>query len=887
MIEIVKITINGYEQSYFSEGKITISWQIGSEIKNILQTDYRIQIASSKKFENILWDSQKVHSGKSQFVETDGFNPEHLCRYFVRVKIWENHGWESPWSCEKDFLYFEREKIPWKAQWVSAPEEFPYTCDGIYIRKDFDIDKKVCKAFLISSAQGVYEPYLDGERISDELFLPGWTAYEERIQYQIWDIPLRLTEKGRHILSCILAPGWFKGRLGENGRKIYGERTAWIAQIYMCYEDGTTAWVITDGTCQCHASPLLKADMYDGETYDARLELQDWSFDTNSWFPTETKDADSGKLWPQKIRGVCRHERFEGNYFRTPDGAECIDFGQNMAGVTAFKVKGNPGDKVELVCFEALDKDGGVYTDNLRSAGQTITYYCRGETEEYYISKFSYQGFRYIQIRSWPGICDASAVHAFAVYSDIPYDGKFFTSNRLVNRLIKNIRWSMKSNFVDIPTDCPQRDERLGWTGDAQIFSEAAVYLANVYGFYEKWLIDVALEQLEDGGIPHLVPDILRFEDQSGDWLLSQGTHSAAAWADVIVLVPWRLYQYYGNRSILENFYNPMKRWINFMWRHSEGYLWNYKLQFGDWLALDAPEGNYFGATPNELTCTAYFAYSTGIFQKIADILGKKKDSEIYKKLYCSIRKVFAEQFIGEDGLLLIKTQTALAMSLCFQLVPTEYVRKNADELKIQIQNSGNHMTTGFMGTPCILTALSENGLVEEAYDLLLREDYPSWLYQVKKGATTVWEHLDGVKPDGSMWSSDMNSFNHYTYGTVAAWLFKEAAGIKSIEKTPGFRKFIIQPKLSYKLPMGCASVETPYGKIEVCWKQKENQYTIMCEIPPNAQAEILLDKKNEIIKSEGLKFNQKGKYKTAIAGSGTYTILYGISEDTPNKYLK
>lgn len=882
MISISKITVNGYENSCFAEGRLQFGWQIAGDGRDIRQEAYQIQIGEVEDFSEIVWDTGRTESSASQFVEVTGFAPEHLKKYYVRVMVWDNRGQKSDWHSECSFFYICREQFSWKAWWTAPAAPLAQTQGGLYIRKRFTVKGKIQKAVLTSAAQGIYQPYLDGKRISDELFLPGWTAYENRIQYQIWDITEDLKQGQEHMMGCILAPGWYRGRLGETGRGMYGERIAWIAQIYLYYEDGQTEVILTDQQCRCHQAPLLLADLYDGEIYDARLEIPGWctpqAKDTG-WTSAETEAAEAEKLWPQKVQGVSQHECFEGKELYTPAGEHCIDFGQNMAGLVAFSVKGQPGDKVEFTCFEALDREGNVYTENLRSAGQKIVYYCKGEGEESYMPEFSYQGFRYIHINSWPGEVLADKIKANAVYSDIPFYGTFTSDHPLVNRLMENIKWSMKSNFVDVPTDCPQRDERLGWTGDAQIFSETAVYLANVYGFFEKWLYDVAGEQLEDGGVPHIVPDILRFEDQSGDWLLSQGTHSAAAWADCMVLIPWRLYQYYGNKKILEIFYDNMKRWIDFMWQHSKGYIWNYMLQFGDWLALDAAEGSYFGATPNDLTCTAYFAYSTGIFRKAAEALGKEEDSRIYGQLYQDICNAFCSHFLKLDGMLRINTQTALAMALHFGLLPKEHVQKNAEELRWRIRENGDHMTTGFMGTPCILAALSENGFTEDAYRLFLREEYPSWLYQVKKGATTVWEHLDGMKSDGTMWSSDMNSFNHYAYGAVAGWLFTQAAGIRSLEEAPGFKKFIMNPKLSWKLPQGECRTETPYGETAVSWKFDLPDGWIRFQVPPNAEAEILLGPEVHIKDTDGLQFCEKDGYLRATAGSGIHTITCEINK--------
>ncbi len=414
--------------------------------------------------------------------------------------------------------------------------------------------------------------------------------------------------------------------------------------------------------------------------------------------------------------------------------------------------------------------------------------------------------------------------------------GTFTCSNPDLNQLWSNITWSLRSNFVDIPTDCPQRDERLGWTGDAQIFCPTASFIRGTYLFYEKWLRDVACDQTQEGGVPHVVPDIITPNiDRVEDWLCSQGTHSAAAWADVAVLNPWNLYLIYGDERILAEQYESMKKWIRFMERHAEGIIWNYRLQFGDWVALDAEEGSYFGATPNDLTCTAYYAYSTGIFAKIAAILGKSEDAAYYGALEQRIKKGFGERFFDPStGGMTVQTQTAHIIALHFGLTPEEYKEQTVRELTELLAKEDGHLVTGFVGTPYFTHALSENGHVKEAYELLLKEDFPSWLYQVKAGATTIWEHWDGQKPDGSMWSADMNSFNHYAYGSIGEWLIRAVTGIRCDEERPGYRHVNLTPQPGGGLTAAEGVFQSVYGEIRCGWKSDPDRVQIHIELPAN-----------------------------------------------------
>ena len=500
----------------------------------------------------------------------------------------------------------------------------------------------------------------------------------------------------------------------------------------------------------------------------------------------------------------------------TPEGDRVVDFGQNMTGWVEIRAKGVPGAVFELNCFEVLDAAGNVYTDNLRGAKETIRYICRDDQAFCWHPNFTFQGFRYARIAAFYGEPKPENFVAHTVHSAMAQTGFFSCANPDLNQLWHNILWGLKSNFLDIPTDCPQRNERLGWTGDAQIFCRTASYLMNTYTFFSKWLADVAADQTPEGGVPHVVPDLITGYEED-DWLLSQGTHSAAAWADVAVLNPWHMYLTYGDQEILKKQYRSMKRWIEFMRTHAVDHIWNYQLQFGDWVALDAHEGSYFGATPNDLTCTAYYALSTRTFARIAGILGKREDEKTYKRLYEDILRTFQSRFFDSEGNMTAQTQTAHIIALYFGLVPEKYREKTAAALVRLLEKENGHLVTGFVGTPYFCHALSANGYLKQAYELLLKDDFPSWLYQVKMGATTVWEHWDGIRPDGTMWSPDMNSFNHYAYGAVGEWMYRVLAGLEIDETHPGYKRFIVQPHPGGGLTWARTDFISVYGKISVC----------------------------------------------------------------------
>lgn len=882
MISLSRILINFQENPIGIQEIDQIGWNIISDRKNVIQKSYEIQIGRDASFASLIYDSGVIESEESAHIKIakEELPLESSTKYYIRARIAETNGNVSDWK-EGFFVTALISNQEWIAQFITIETDLDKDdSKGSYLKKEVSLDKKVKSAFAHVTALGIYHMYINGERVGEDEFAPGWTSYNKHLLYQTYDVTTYL-KKGMNAIAGHIGAGWFKGTVGfVRMRNHYGDRAAFACQIHVEYEDGSKELIQTDASWKGIYSPVLFSELYDGEIYDARREVLGWNEvggKIDSWqqvfiipYATDVLAAQSGG----KVKKIT--EVPAKRIFTTPQGDTVIDFGQNMTGWIEFKVKGSDGAIVELNCFEVLDANQNVYLDNLRTAKETIIYTCKDEKEVTFHPHFTFQGFQFAKIASYPGTPKLENFTAYAIHSDMAVTGEFECSNPDINQLQHNIVWGMKGNFLDVPTDCPQRDERLGWTGDAQIFCRTATFLNDTYTFYSKWLRDVEADQTKEGGVPHVVPDIL-IGKSAADRLMKDGDHSAAAWADVAVIMPWTLYLTYGDITVIHRQYDSMKAWIGFMKEHSVGNIWNYKLQFGDWVALDAEEGSYFGATPNDLTCTAYYAYSTLLFSKMADIIGKTEDAAEYRNLYNEIVDTYQKTFFDESGHLNVQTQTAQIISLYFELVPEAYRSNVVNDLLHLLEKENGHLVTGFVGTPYFCHALSQNGHTKEAYELLLKEDFPSWLYQVKMGATTIWEHWDGMKPDGTMWSPDMNSFNHYAYGAIGEWLYRVAAGIECDETHPGYKHSIIIPHPGGGLDYINASYHSVYGKISSNWVLDGNTMTLHVEIPCNTMASICAFGAVEICESDGLEFSEKdGEYWTK-AGSGSYKITYRI----------
>lgn len=700
-----------------------------------------------------------------------------------------------------------------RSEWIKGCEK--NLRGGTVYLKNFQCAAKAEKAILKITALGVYEAKLNGERVGDFILAPGWTSYLNRLQVQSYDVTDML--KTENSLEVTVGQGWRAIANKRDGSDFLGYRdTALIAELTIVYADGTTESIVTDSSWTARESKLRYTNIYDGDIYDA-------TFKAGSARHCICVDLEKDMLIPQEGEKIVEQERMPAlQVIKTPAGETVIDFGQNMTGYVEFRIKGTPGAQATISHGETLDRDGNFYNANYRSADAQIKFICDGE-EHIYKSALTFFGFRYIRLENWPDEVKKENFTAVVVHSDIRRTGYFECSDEAVNRLFKNIIWGQKGNFLDVPTDCPQRDERLGWTGDAQVFVRTASLNFDVERFFKKWLRDLAADQGRDGCVPHVIPNI------------SDGMGGSSAWSDAAVICPWEIYRTYGDKKILEDQFDSMKAWIDWMRERSENGKRSGGFHFGDWLGLDSTEGSYKGSTPEDLIATAYYKYSTELFIKAAHALGR--DVAEYENIPAEAAAAFRREYM-ENGRVKNATQTGCVLALYFDI--TDDRAATATQLNELVKRAG-HLETGFIGTPYLLHALSDNGYAETAYDLLLRREYPSWLYPISKGATTVWEHWDGIKPDGTMWSTDMNSFNHYAYGAVADWMYGAAAGINSDPDRPGFEHIIFRPVTDRRLDFVKASIDTRRGTVASEWRRENGRIKYIFTVPEGCCASVVI----------------------------------------------
>ncbi|WP_078393698.1 alpha-L-rhamnosidase [Shouchella patagoniensis] len=824
MISITKMTCEDTENPIGLDCETPrFSWIVRSSRPDYKQTRYELQVMTDNGGQEVIW-SRRDFTDQSIHVQYDGPPLESYKGYYWRVRVWaedERSGWSESAYFAMGILKVEE----WKADWITsanASEANTFACG-----KEFQVKKNVFKAVIYATSLGLYELTLNGSQVSDYALTPGWTNYHNRIQYQAYDVTSYL--QANNELRAIIGEGWYNGHLGWAGEKdTYGNKNGLLVQMRIEYEDGEVDWVITDRSWQELETPILMSDLYNGEMYDARIsfepigQMRGFSYPKSHLVAQENEPvAVFERLAPQRL-------------FKTPKDELVLDMGQNMVGVIELKVRGEEGQTVQLVHGEVLDSDGNFYRDNLRTAEQSISYICRGEGEEMYRPHFTFHGFQFVKLTGFPEDVRAEDFTGLVLHSNMEQIGLFQTSDTSINQLQHNILWGQKGNFVDVPTDCPQRNERLGWTGDAQMFIRTANFNMGTKRFFQKWLRDLAFNQSASGSVPFVVPDIL-----NGQFNGNQG-RNCAAWGDAAVICPWTLYLSYGDDRVLSEQYESMKAWVNYIRSTSEaGVLWQGEFQLGDWLALDAEENSYYGATDNDLVASAYYAYSTKLLAKTARVLGKLDDYHQYKNLFKKIKQAFQDTYITGIGKLYSDTQTAYVLTLHFGLAPKHERQALADQLVKLIRQNDNHLTTGFVGTPYLCHALSDNGYTDVAYDLLFQRSYPSWLYQIDRGATTMWEHWDSIKEDGSFWSTDMNSFNHYAYGSIGDWMYQNITGFDLVE--PAYKTSILAPKPTTRLSSAKGSLETPYGKLVLDWYLEGDTYTVSGTVPENTSAYICL----------------------------------------------
>lgn len=866
-----------------------LSWKLISDRPDVLQTAYEIRVADSPqnlaKTRKQIWATGKVNSEQSVHVEYQGPALTSMQRVYWQVRIWDNQNEVSAWSepafWETGMLNHEE----WKASWITKQEEISeQSLPAQYFRNEFNTAKKVSSARVYVTSLGLYQLFLNGQKVGNDLFTPGWTSYDNRLQYQTYDVTHLLQQE--NTIGAIVGDGWYRGYLGwKGGRSYYGDHLALLVQLEITYANGTRETINSDENWRVSYGPILTSDIYNGEKYDARQEMAGWAnngFNDQDWDQVEILSHSKEILVaPQgpPVRAIEEITPIE--ILTTPKGELVLDLGQNMVGWVRMKVSGNRGDQVTLQFAEVLDKEGNFFTTNLRSAEATDIYTLQGGGEEIYEPHFTFHGFRFVKVEGYPGTLTPEKITGVVIHSEMSPTGTFSCSDSLLNQLQSNIQWGQRGNFLDIPTDCPQRDERAGWTGDAQVFSQTAAFNFDVATFYTKWLKDLTADQLPNGLVPHVIPDIWEGKGKRG---------GATGWGDAAVIVPWTVYQAYGDKRILEEQYSSMKAWIRFMQnRAGEDYLWN-NLQdwhWGDWLAFHTTKPDYAGSvTEKDLIATAYFYYSTTLLADIAGIIGEEADKVTYQELARNIKAAFIDEFITPNGRLVSHTQTAYALAISFHLIPENLLERSAEYFASDVERFG-HLTTGFLGTPLLCPTLSAIGRDDLAFMLLNRKKFPSWLYPVTQGATTIWERWDTQKPDGTI-IDGMNSFNHYAYGAIGEWLYQHLAGLKTDLLHPGYKHSIIHPHPGGGLTAASAEFLSMYGLVKSAWEI--NSDTIMCEviIPANTTATVILPQakaQDLLINSSPLRTRQEQKFRQTEdeleleLGSGTYQLSYPLSQ--------
>jgi alpha-L-rhamnosidase len=863
-----------------------LTWKLVSDELNVVQTAYEIRVATSHKSlqsgKGLLWSSGKIASQQSVNVEYGGEPIKSMQRVYWQLRVWDQNNKPTQWS---DVAYWETgilDQNLWKATWITRPNDDvnAESRPSPLFRKEFSLNKKIESARVYVSALGLYELSINGQKVGNDHFTPGWTSYNKRVQYQTYDVTSLL--KNQNAIGAIVGDGWYRGNIGWSGqRNYYGPKTALFVQLQINYSDGSSDLIISDESWKVSTGPILESDIYNGEVYDARLEQSGWNlsgFDDSHWTKPESTDFSAEKLIaPQGLPVRIMSQIKPVAILTTPKGETILDMGQNMVGHVRLKVKGNAGDKVTLKFAEVLDKDGNFYTANLRSAKATNIYLLKGGEEEIYEPHFTFFGFRYVKVEGYPGELTPEAITGMVIHSNMKKTGSFACSDTLINKLQSNIEWGQRGNFLDVPTDCPQRDERMGWTGDAQVFSPTAAFNFDVAAFFTKWMGDVAADQLPGGSVPYVIPDVLR------------GGGGSTAWADVAIIVPWNIYLAYGDKRILEVQYESMKGWVDYMsTRAGSDLIWTGDFHFGDWLAFATTRSDYPGATTEkDLIATAYFRYSAQLLSKIASIIGKTDDSKAYNELSEKVKTAFIHEYVTPSGRLVSHTQTAYSLALAFDLLPEELIPAAAKYLADDVRNFG-HLTTGFVGTPLLCNVLSDNGYPDLAFMLVNRKEYPSWLYPVTQGATTIWERWDGQKPDGTFQDVGMNSFNHYAYGAIGEWLYTYVAGIVIDPENPGYKHFFLNPHPGGGLNDAKAELETLYGKISSSWKISGADFEYDIIIPANTNALVTLPnaKLNEV-KIDGTSLldlrtlidEVKDNNITLKLGSGKYNIRYKLAD--------
>ena len=834
----INLSVNGQvaKRVYINNNIVEFSWQIDCDDPNFVQSAYQIIVYDDRK--GIIWDSNKVFSSCQHWIKVK-LNSDNK-RVNAKVKIFNQDDVESQFSLPIEIEKTLEDNSQWgNAQWIWYDRNnYTRTAPSPYFRKTFNVKENFAEATLYVTARGVFEASINGKLVSEDLLAPGWTDFKQHIPFLTYDLTDKI-EKGENTFGAIIADGWCCGNLAiTRMRNFYHSHPEFLAKIEITYLDGSKDFIVTDSTWKATTGPILSSDLYDGEDYDGRYELGNWNengYDDSAWIPVALGEfaKDSPPLVAKMSPPVRYIEELKPIKLLSPKKDVFIwDFGQNFSGTFRVRFRAHKGRVFTFRTGEMLDTDGTLYTLNYRGARSYDTYICGQNINCWntYTPKFTFHGYRYLQIDGFQfDNLDVNEIEVtgLVMHSKMEQVGSFECGNPLVSRLYLNALWGQKSNFLEIPTDCPQRDERLGWTGDAQIFAPTAMLNMDCTTFYRKYLRDIREAMKEDGASPSIAPAVLRLLD------------GAAAWGDAIILMPYEIYRHYGWKTILEENFEAMKKSIDYQKNTSNNLIIETR-QFGDWLAFDK--------TDNSLVATAYFAHCTEIFAKVANILNKLDDYRKYSKLALEIRKQFRNKFLDEQKIPIQRTQTAIVLAVMFDLIEADELKENADALEQAVLATDCKISTGFIGTSMILQALCKCKLEKLACDLLLQEECPSWLFSVKQGATTIWERWDSYTLKDGFGNVTMNSFNHYAYGAVASFMINYLAGIQYVDNNLTFK---IIPDKRFAPVKG--SFRSPYGLIESHWDYDNNGKLSWAVTVPHVKfAKAILPDGQEIILQSG-----------------------------------
>ena len=884
------------------------SWWIDDARPGAVQTAYRLQVATDPAFADgaLVWDTGDVASADSVLVEYAGAPLASRTRYHYRVRVRDQGEQWSAWSEPDWFETAFLDSGEWQADWI-APDDEPVSADedapraAPYLRRSFGVDGEVVSARLYASARGLFELSVNGKRVSDDVFVPGWTDYDFRSQYVCYDVTA-LVAAGENALGAILGDGWYSGRIARirDGERRFGSRPQLLCELHVSTADGEQV-IRSDGEWTWAAGPIAASDIYDGEAYDARAELPAWDTpdaEASDWRPVRVvgpalaawdgSEVAAGVRLDAKVVPPVRRVRELTPKARTePEpGRFVYDLGQNITGWARVSLDLPEGTTLTLRFAEMLNPDGTLYVENLRSAKATDTYVAAGGAFTWE-PRFTFHGFRYVEVSGVESAPAPERVTGVVLHNDLEETGSFECSHELVNQLQSNIQWGQRGNYLEAPTDCPQRDERLGWTGDAQVFIPTASFNMNVAPFFTKWQRDLEDAQGPEGTIPSIAPAIRYMQP-------ADANDGGPAWSDAVVICPWTIRARYGDTRIVEAHYEAMLRFVESMRTRSRGLIRSDEYVvpwggFGDWVSMDAPEGSKVGATPKDLIGTAYFAYSTDLVRRMAELLGRESDVLMLRDLYRRIVAAFRAEYVTAGGRLLGDTQTSYAVALAFDLLPEEMRPAALDRLVRQLERRGWRLSTGFVGTNLLCPVLSRFGREDVAYRLLLQQEFPSWLYTVNQGATTMWERWNSYTHEHGFGPVDMNSFNHYAYGAIGDWIYSNVAGLRVDMSEPGEAPIRIAPRPGYGIHRAKAELSTPFGPAASAWSIADGKVQLDITVPANAWAALVIPAGQsdiEIDADEGESVleelvvheqSEDGEYRFRVA-AGTYTFRWELA---------